>query len=236
MANEFKLPGSSYEELTQIIKAYGHLAKPANLEEVRSASGVSETQVSRNAAFLINVGVIDGGKAKQITQQGKDLANALENDYDEAISRAWRRIVLENDFLSRILNAIKVRNGMDISTYQSHIAYSAGQKATGFAKRGAATVLQIFLNSNLVESKDDTIKTLPIPIDDENDVAKGSLDGEVRFENSKTDVLAKQRVVNSSGLNVSLELQIKATPSDLDGLAERLATFIHELRDHLSDD
>jgi len=38
--DKFKLPLSSYEELTKIIKSYGHFNAPAGLEEVRKFIGM----------------------------------------------------------------------------------------------------------------------------------------------------------------------------------------------------
>ena len=63
MAENFKLPGSSYEELVKIIKAYstGKIGTPMALDAVAQATGMDKTVVSRNNAFLVQMGFISEG-------------------------------------------------------------------------------------------------------------------------------------------------------------------------------
>ena len=55
MSESFKLPGSSYEELTKIIKAYstGKIGVPMSLDAVAQTTGMDKTVVSRNNGFLV---------------------------------------------------------------------------------------------------------------------------------------------------------------------------------------
>ena len=125
--DKFKLPGSSYQELVKIIRAYLPFSSPASLDEVSKAVGIHTTIISRNNGFLIGFGVLEGGQKKLLTEKGRDLARALDFDMPEDIESQWRSLAIESEFVSKILTAVRIRGGMDQSTLQSHIAYSAGQ-------------------------------------------------------------------------------------------------------------
>ena len=57
---EFRLPGSTYEELVNIIVAYGTRDDAANPRDVGKLDSVHQSSVSRNNAFLKQVGVVRG--------------------------------------------------------------------------------------------------------------------------------------------------------------------------------
>ncbi len=123
----FRLPGSSYGELVKVIRAYGTLSGAASLDEVSKLAAMHPTQISRNNGFLVAMGILEGGKNKVITSKGQDLARALDHEMPDEIRNHWRRVVLEDEFLNKMLSAVKIRKGMEASTLQAHIAYSAGQ-------------------------------------------------------------------------------------------------------------
>src|SRR3972149_11556028 len=122
----FRLPSSSYEELVKIVKAYGNLTKEAVPAEVSQLAVVHPTVVSHNNAFLVTIGVITGGKKKMVTEKGRALARALDHDMPDAITQNWREIVLSNEFMQKLVTAVRIRKGMEPSTLQAHVAYSAG--------------------------------------------------------------------------------------------------------------
>ncbi len=83
--DSFRLPGSSYTELVKIIRAYGQTTGPVSPDEVTHLCGIHPTQISRNNAFLVSMGVIDQGKKKSVTERGKSLALALEHEMPDEI-------------------------------------------------------------------------------------------------------------------------------------------------------
>ena len=98
MAEEkFKLPRSSYEELCKIIKAYGRLSQASSLDDVAKLCAMNKTAISANNAFLTNVGLIEGGRSKVSTGDGKKLSKALEHELPDEIQEA---------LASRIFNPI----------------------------------------------------------------------------------------------------------------------------------
>ena len=55
MSEVFKLPGSSYEEITKIIRAYSNVksGQALSLADLAQMSGMDKTIISRNNGFLL---------------------------------------------------------------------------------------------------------------------------------------------------------------------------------------
>lgn len=69
MSEIYKLPGSSYEELTKIIRAYAAASKngtAVSLAEVAQSTGMDKTIVSRNNGFLTQIKLVSEGKKKSL--------------------------------------------------------------------------------------------------------------------------------------------------------------------------
>lgn len=64
MAETFKLPCSSYEELIKLFQAYANTKEGTalSLDEITQATGVPRTIVSKNNGFMVQVGLITEGK------------------------------------------------------------------------------------------------------------------------------------------------------------------------------
>ena len=224
MAQEkFKLPRSSYEELCKIIKAYGHLDKPASLEAVARPSGIGRSIVSANNTFLSAVEIIEGGKNKIATDKGRKLAQALEHDIPEGITSAWRAIVEGSDFLNKMILAVRIRKGMEIASLEAHIAYSAGEPKAKQVMTGARTVIDILRNSGLVKEEDDRI------IPEEITPAAEDIPAQEGKPTPSITKVPTVEVSTPSGVSLHIELRINAKPSELEGLGEKLKILIENL-------
>ena len=153
-AEKFKLPASSYEELTKIIKAYSPFSEPAELGEVSKFIGIDSTVISRNVGFLLELAILNPGQKKCLSSIGRELAQSLEHEMPDEIRSNWREVVKETDFLAKLITAIRIRNGMDEATLQSHIAFSAGQPKKPQFMTGARTVIDILRAAELIKEKD----------------------------------------------------------------------------------
>lgn len=152
--DKFKLPQSSYEELTKIIKAYGHFSEPVDLDHVSKLVGIHGTIISGNAGFLIGIGILEPASRKILTSNGRSLAHALEHDMPDEIRAWWSRIISGSDFLTRLQAAVRIRNGMDQQTLEAHIAYSAGQPKKAQFMTGARTIIDILRAAELIREMD----------------------------------------------------------------------------------
>lgn len=215
---KFKLPRSSYDELCKIIRAYGRLSKASTLNEVAEVSGIGKTIISANNTFLSAVEIIEGGNKKAITEKGYQLAQALDHDVQEEIEKNWRIIIEQNDFLSKMVLAVDIRRGMDISNLESHIGYSAGEPKSQQVMTGSRAVVDILRNSGLMEEENDQVvpsellvstgKEKPIP---------------------STIKPPVEKVFTPPALSINIEVHIDTKPSELEDLGEKLKTMIEIL-------
>lgn len=233
--DKMKLPRSSYEELSKIIQAYGKNEKPVGLAIITQLTGINNTGISANNAFLLAVEIVQGTTLKSPTPKGKALGHALEHEYQEEVTRAWRIIVVENDFLSKMVQAIGVRKGMDENQLVNHIAYSAGEAKSKPVLTGARTVIDILKYSGLVRQEGDRILPNPsigslLPIDHGQISSPENSTGEnVGESQSNSNKIMTNDINGNKGVNIHIEVRINATPSDLDGLGEKLKQLIDEI-------
>lgn len=233
MSEKVRLPRSSYEELSKIIRAYGQIDQPATLNEICSTSAMARSVVSGNNAFLTYVNIIEGGNKKSATPLGRKLAHALEHQIEEKISKNWREIIENNEFLNKMALAVKIRRGMEISALLAHIAYNAGEKKSGPVMTGARAVLDILSESGLIKEEDG--KLIPV-------VQPEKKGGETPFDPGLPpgdSISDKNRIrfsaMTKKDISVNIEVQIQAKPSDLDDLGLKLKNFLKQLSESQED-
>lgn len=107
MAETFKLPCSSYEELIKLFQAYANTKEGTalSLDEITQATGVPRTIVSKNNGFMVQVGLITEGNKKAATETGRALGRAYTSKITDEVERIWKEIIAEVDFLNRIVKA-----------------------------------------------------------------------------------------------------------------------------------
>jgi hypothetical protein len=220
---KFKLPRSSYEELCKIINAYGGTSNPASLDDIYKSSGVGKTVISANNKFLLAVEIIEGGVKKSATEKGRKLALALIHDIPEDITKTWKIIVEGNDFLGKMVQAVRIRKGMEISSLEAHIAYSAGETKTPNVMTGARTVIDLLLTSGLVREDNDRIIPVEIALGEETITTAEKKSAPSTIKVPTTEVTTQPDV------SLNIEVHIDAKPSELDGLGEKLNALIKTL-------
>lgn len=226
MAENYKLPGSSYEEFVKIVKAYstGKVGIPMSLDTVAQTTGMD---VSRNNGFLVQLSLISDGNKKSPTQEGIDLGRAYSLKMDDQIVRIWKSLIEKDEFLSRMLSAIKIRNGMERTSFINHILYSSGSKNNNNTRAGASTIIEIFKIAGLVDETDEKI----IAID--NDEATGviSSGNELAPQQSSTQALVSniQMPCNNYDGLIFINININATVEEIDILSEKIKSFIENL-------
>jgi len=231
---KFKLPQSSYEELVKIIKAYGHVDAPTGLDAMSKLVGLHTTIISRNVGFLIATGILEPGAKKMPTPEGKDLAQALEHEMPDMIRKWWRQIVSQNDFLSKLLTAIRIRNGMDEETLKAHIAYSAGQpKKTGYMT-GARTVIDILRAAELVKEADGKIAVEEVSR--EFPEKQPPEEGGVPMRTEIPVPQAVSALTPAPGLQIRIQININCSADEIEELGLRLRSMLDVLAEPLSEE
>ncbi len=237
----FQLPKSAYDEVRNIIVAYAHLNNAGSLQDVSDLSGTNTTTISRNNGFLVSAGIIEGGQKKSSTPLGKQLANALQHDIPSEVARYWKEVVNENDFLQKILAAVRIRNGMDRSAFESHIAYTAGEKKTSRVMTGANTIVDILSIADLIKESDGKIVVVARDRHDEEfekEAPKKQAGPSSSFaeepETVPTDAITHVRTVEGpTGVTIAitLDVNISCDVNELEALGKGLRSLLQQLNE-----
>ncbi len=161
---EFSLPASGYDVIAKILHAYVLCGDtPVNLADVASKSGLHHTMVSRNNSFLAALGLIQGGKAKTLTEDGKRLAIALSNDQREDIAQAWKRALEANSATSGVLHMLQVQKGVPENQVRGKIATSLGLPAGKGTTLGINTLIEVMTNAGVITIADGNVLLASAP-------------------------------------------------------------------------
>lgn len=230
MAENFKLPGSSYDEFTKIILAYasGKSGQPMSLDVVAQYASMDKTIVSRNNGFLVQCGLVSEGNQKAATELGIKLGRAYQLKMDTEISRIWRELIENDEFLTRMLSAIRIRKAMEKAAFINHIVYSSGASAGKNAKTGATTLVELLKVAGLVSEQDGQIIAT-----DENsstlELVENKEDGQPSRPDNYHQEVHSQVVCTPQG-TININININVSPDDLDTLSEKLKTLIESLK------
>ncbi|HZY64458.1 MAG TPA: hypothetical protein VFE21_01075 [Rubrobacteraceae bacterium] len=221
--NEFRLPGSPYEGLVNIIVAYGTRDEAAGPGDVSKLDAVHQSSVSRTNAFLTAIGVLRGEREKIVTRQGRNLALALERRDPAEIRRNWREIISTNEFLQNVVAAVKLREGMLYSTVQAYIAHAAGQPRNKPVMTGAGAIIEILKVAGLLREQDGEIVAT---VDEEfEEKTSGTSPGMP----DPAEISISTNGAESPTVNIHLHVQCE--PDEIEDLAPKLKRMLRELSD-----
>jgi hypothetical protein len=224
---EFRLPGSPYEELVNIIVAYGTRDEAARPGDVGKLDAVHQSSVSRNNGFLTQIGILQGESKKLITRRGRALALALARKDGEEIRHNWRAIVATNEFLQNVISAVKLREGMLYPTVQAYVAHAAGQPRNKPVMTGAGAIVEILKAAGLLrEEAGELVATFDGELDPVETIAMDELSAETREEE---DPVVSATVEAGEGAAVKIHLHVQCTADEIEDLAPRLKTLLREL-------
>jgi hypothetical protein len=231
--DKFKLPGSSYEELTKIIKAYATCKGAAAPGDVGQRAVMDATAVSRNNGFLLDAGIVTGGNKKELTEQGRKLAGALDYEQPDVIRSAWREIVMASDFFQKVISAVRIRKGMEASSLRAHIAYSSGQLKSAKTTTGAGAVIDILVAAGLVLEQDGKFVALAgeYRVIDSSAVESGLMRPSDPTAASRPVVADAETgaVTILASPGVQIHIQLQCTPADIESLGPRLRKLLKDL-------
>lgn len=213
MAETFKLPASSYEEIVKIIKAYSAEKEGMNLslENISQATGVPRTVVSGNNGFLVQMGIITEGNKKAATDIGRMLGRAYTSKIQYEIVRLWKEIIAESDFLNRMISAVRIRNGMDRASFLNHVVYSSGLKDTKQNRTGAGALIEVLKDVVILTETDGklTVVEEPFSISDEAESLptkeNNSIEKVKNVYTATPSVCGKNTVVINININCSVD-------------------------------
>jgi hypothetical protein len=227
----FRLPESGFEQVRRILQAYHSAARgstetPVSLDDLVKRTAINRTAVSSNNAFLLSLGLIEGGNAKRLTPLGVRAALVLDHEGAPEAQEAWKEVV-ENSELERIVDAVRIRQGMDEDALLSHIVLTAGVPKTSRWLTGARTVVDLLQFSGLLVEKDGLFKTPPAtepePVTHTREASPVDATS-VRV----TEPTTIMRTTNA-GIVVNVHVWVNASEADFAHLADDLKEFLAKL-------
>lgn len=240
MAEEFRLPGSTYEELINIIVAYGTRDEASNPGDVGKLNSAHQSSVSRNNAFLVGIGILRGEHEKLVTRRGRALALALARKDREGVRQNWREVVSTSEFLQNVVSAVKLREGMLYPTVQAYIAHAAGQPRNNPVMNGAGALIEILKAAGLLkEEAGELVATFDEDFgrvalaDDAGETAGETVDEAGTTPNGDSPKPVEASVVaetrSENGPVINLHLHVRCAPDELEDLTPRLKSLLKEL-------
>ena len=158
MTDKFSLPGSSLEELQKIIKGYNSSSDNTSLDSLAKLTGLNTTTISASNKFLVDMGLITGGKKKISTDLGKKLGRALEHKHAEEIKNYLSEAVQSNEDFANLVTTVRIQDGMSLEKFTESVLYISGQNKTAKNKTGARCLIDIFINAGLLEDQEGELK------------------------------------------------------------------------------
>ena len=233
---EFRLPGSPYEELVNIIVAYGTRDEASMTGDVGKLDSVHQSSVSRNNAFLTEIGVLQGESKKLITRRGRSLAVALARKDRAEIRSTWRAIVGASEFLQNVVSAVKLREGMLYPTVQAYIAHAAGQPRNKPVMTGAGAIIEILKTAGLLKEEAGEL-VAPFEKEPEPEAQPASADGSLPETAEAAEPVVSATVSEAAATGsftgnpatVSIHVQVRCAADEIDDLAPRLKILLREL-------
>ena len=232
MADIFKLPASSYEELIKIIKAYASEKEGTllSLDDLSQSTGMIRTTVSGNNGFLVQVGIITEGAKKAATEAGRALGRAYVSKIEDEVIRIWKEIVSETDFLSRMISAVRIRNGMDRGNFLNHIIYSSGVRDSKQSRTGANAIIEIFKNVGILNETDGKLTVSDTAILSENSAQKSQKKTVTYNPRSPELGSVETSTTSTTGTSVVINININCNVDELDALSEKIKQLLENIR------
>ena len=232
----FRLPGSPYEDLVKILVAYGTRDEASTTGDVGKLDSVHQSSVSRNNAFLTEIGVLQGETKKLITPRGRSLALALACKDHAEIRSNWRAIVAASEFLQNVVSAVKLREGMLYPTVQAYIAHAAGQPRNKPVMTGAGAIIEILKTAGLLKEEAGEL-VAPFEKESEPEAQPASADGSLPETPEAAEPVVSATVSEAAATGsftgnpatVSIHVQVRCTADEIEDLAPRLKTLLREL-------
>ncbi|MCJ7497560.1 MAG: hypothetical protein MUO78_05445 [candidate division Zixibacteria bacterium] len=228
MIEKFSLPESSFNVVKQIIRAAFKCAPQQGsitLDEIAQTAALHRTLVSSNNKFLKSIGVLQGTKTFEMTDIGRELGLAIDHSDTNLSEQTLRKIVKSNEFLLRMLDAIRIRGSMETESFTSHIAISAGVPKEPRFLTGARTIIDLLLEANLLEKEDDTLK------------AKEEVSKDIRFtpetlEKEESELPPAKETPGMTkpivNINININLSFEELRENVDLLRQKIRSILGE--------
>lgn len=161
MAKEgIRIPSSSFKELEKIIMGYAGFDNAVSLDAIAKRVGKGRTSISSNNPFLLQAGLLEGGRDKKTTSLGTILGRAIEHHQTETVKTNWRKVVSASEFLSGLLSTVRLKRGMNRDELINHVLFAANLPKNKDNTAGANSIVDILDAAGLLKKEENSEKLL----------------------------------------------------------------------------
>jgi hypothetical protein len=152
---EFAMPGSSWEMLKRIIKAYyaAHEDKQSTVESIAKLGGISRPVISLNNNFLRSIGMVEQNEYK-LTPVGVRLAIGLARKTTSVVTGALNEIVDKTDKLKKIVKTVQARGTMDEAALKVEMMLVLGLNENSRGFPFLRTLMDLLYESGILLERD----------------------------------------------------------------------------------
>lgn len=166
MANDkhgkFYFPGTSWETIRKIIRAYYAVSDQDNptVAYVAKLAGIHRPLVSSSNNFLRDVGIVESDK-NRLTGLGKEFATGLDFSNRAMIRRALQGVIQGNSLLSRLVNTVKARGGVSLEELKGELILLTGLRRDDRQLAFIRSLFDMLEDSGLIKISDDSVSYVP---------------------------------------------------------------------------
>ncbi len=158
-----RLPDAGFEVILRILKAYLAAARnqagvSVRLDDLVKRAGGSRSQISGQNAFLVSLGLISGGNAKELTELGRQVALAADSPDLPEWRQGWGEALEHSDDLVGVIDSVRIRREMTADDLISHIVLTAGVAKNSRSITGARTVIEVLKAAGSITESDGTFR------------------------------------------------------------------------------
>ncbi len=135
----------TYETISEIIIAYTLHKDSASIYDIAGNYQINRNAVSRANGFLIDIGVIQGGKGKEkriITEKGERLGRALKYNTDD-VENSWVELIEDSQFFHALLQKLANKRVFSLEQMVGAIFQLSDTPYTGNSRTGARAIVKI---------------------------------------------------------------------------------------------
>ncbi len=197
---EYKLPGSSYNQLMKIICAYAATnGTGITLAELAKSADMKEVIISRNNSFLTQAKLLaetgnnSGNKSiKRVpTALCIKLGKAYVMDLKEKVIECWNEVVKGSPFLNKVISVVPVKNDILKKELVNNIIKLSVNSVSNNSRTGATAIIEILKITNFVKEQEGRISIVAQSVEQEEKEIL-SIESHVSVDADKNDIIEKE--------------------------------------------
>lgn len=152
------LPGSSWETVKRIIRAFSAVQNDENpkVEEIAKLAGVPRPVVSMNNGFLRSVGIVRPDQWK-LTDGGRRYVTGLQMANESMAAESLAETARLNPTIAQLLNLLMARGGVKTDTFKGEVMLRLGVNPANRQAQFIKPLFDMLVEAKLIQIADDVV-------------------------------------------------------------------------------